>query len=390
VTPLLSVVIPTRNRQTTAIACIDAALRLSPEAEVEVVVQDCSSDRSLERMIAERGSRADRVAYAHGPPTSMPDNWNRALERMRGRYVSIIGDDDAPLQGLMTSVGLMEAEGIEAMARTDNQPLYYWPNFPLAAIAGELRLRPYGGTHRIVETAATVPALWRTGDRFRELPTPYHGLVRTSVLESIRNKTGKIFDGISPDIYSSYCVALLVEKYLLVDYPVVVIGASGASNSARLASGQTLAHMDEYEAFEFTRFAPGTHISVASNTDTMVRAIENMGRMDLLDHVDFGRVFARTIWKQPNMFRQHLRKYLQQRRTRGRSALGGLFVLAGYLAARAAWGAARRLRRGRSDTGTLMRAGDMDEVIRLLSERAADFAVGAGDTECQPFPKQTA
>ena len=49
--PLLSIIIPTRNRQEFAASAIRCALAIR-SSEIEVIVQDCSDDEALSSLVA--------------------------------------------------------------------------------------------------------------------------------------------------------------------------------------------------------------------------------------------------------------------------------------------------------------------------------------------------
>src|ERR1039458_3907261 len=90
--PLLSIIIPTCNRQVYAASAIRCALAI-PSDDIEIVVQDCSDDDLLSSLIAPE--RLDkRLSYRYERPAHMTENWNRAIGRATGEYVCIIGDDD--------------------------------------------------------------------------------------------------------------------------------------------------------------------------------------------------------------------------------------------------------------------------------------------------------
>src|SRR5437868_5243988 len=90
--PLFSVVIPTRNRLSYVIACVRTVLRL-PDPDIEIVVHDNSDRDNLREKLEEL--RDVRVSYHFVPGRiSMTENYNGAVQRSRGRYVSLIGDDD--------------------------------------------------------------------------------------------------------------------------------------------------------------------------------------------------------------------------------------------------------------------------------------------------------
>src|SRR5687767_10116731 len=90
--PLLSIVIPTRNRLDCA-ANVARGLSESPEPDFEAIIHDNSSDAQLGALIEELGD--PRIRYFHvAEPLNMHANFDRAIGHATGRYVCALGDDD--------------------------------------------------------------------------------------------------------------------------------------------------------------------------------------------------------------------------------------------------------------------------------------------------------
>ncbi|MCK4296614.1 MAG: glycosyltransferase, partial [Candidatus Marinimicrobia bacterium] len=91
--PLLSIIIPTRNRQKYAISAITSILSISAP-DLELVVQDNSDSRDLEEYIRSNVNDT-RLRYNYtSTPQSMIDNFDAAIGLASGKYLCLIGDDD--------------------------------------------------------------------------------------------------------------------------------------------------------------------------------------------------------------------------------------------------------------------------------------------------------
>src|SRR5687767_10792326 len=91
--PLLSLIVPTRERARTLAFTLATALDQA-SGNYEVVVSDNASADDTEAVVRAIGDR--RLRYFNtGRRLSMCDNYEFALENARGDYVIIIGDDDA-------------------------------------------------------------------------------------------------------------------------------------------------------------------------------------------------------------------------------------------------------------------------------------------------------
>src|SRR5687768_13393833 len=95
--PLLSIIIPTKNRQYTCLYAIESALNMKSDI-FEVVVQDCGDTNSLEEAIVSKFGNDNRLKYRYtNTSPSMTENWNLAITHAKGKYICGIGDDDAVL-----------------------------------------------------------------------------------------------------------------------------------------------------------------------------------------------------------------------------------------------------------------------------------------------------
>jgi hypothetical protein len=92
--PLVSVCIPTYQNARHVTACIESALAQTYEPLEILVVDDSSSDDS--HAIAQRYAQTDRRlrCWRNESNLGLGGNWNRCLERARGRYVMLFHGDD--------------------------------------------------------------------------------------------------------------------------------------------------------------------------------------------------------------------------------------------------------------------------------------------------------
>jgi glycosyltransferase involved in cell wall biosynthesis len=112
--PLLSIIIPTYNRQEYAASAIRCALA-TPSDDIEVVVQDCSDDGLLSSLIVSE-LLDKRLSYRYEPRAHMVENWNRAIDRARGEYLCIIGDDDGVNPELAEAAAWAKTAGVDSLA----------------------------------------------------------------------------------------------------------------------------------------------------------------------------------------------------------------------------------------------------------------------------------
>jgi hypothetical protein len=228
--PRLSIVIPTKDRYETLVPVLQALTSQIASDEIEFVVQDNSVRVDTGALHALRHDA--RIKYHHHPePISIVDNTIRAIEHSKGTYALFIGDDDFITPHVMSFVDLLERSGLSCLIF---EPARYWWNTVTFARPTHYNKpsafwlpRAIGGHARRLKSRDRLEALLLQGGlTYIDMPRFYHGIVRRDALEAIRSRTGTYLPGSSPDMAFSVALALVIDEYAYVDYPVTVFGAS--------------------------------------------------------------------------------------------------------------------------------------------------------------------
>ena len=124
--PILSIIIPSRNRAKYAVLAIRSVLSY-PSDRFELVIQDNSSNDELE--LAIRPHRHDpRVIYNHTrEPLDVIENFTRGLELATGIYVTFFGDDDGANPEIVDAAVWANQNNVEVLITTRPSE-YYWPD----------------------------------------------------------------------------------------------------------------------------------------------------------------------------------------------------------------------------------------------------------------------
>ncbi len=101
--PLISVVIPTRNRAHLLELALRSALEQQGFSDYEVIVSD-NSPKATAKVVADQWSGHDKLRYVNtGEDLDVYGSWNFALEQASGRYTFLLADDDCLMpRGLAT------------------------------------------------------------------------------------------------------------------------------------------------------------------------------------------------------------------------------------------------------------------------------------------------
>lgn len=239
--PILSIVMPTHNRAQYAGSAI-AAILAYPAGDYELLVSDTSSDGRLTAFLEERPElRHDPRLVVIRPegPSNLTKNHNSAVAAARGTYICIIGDDDGVSKSLFEAVNWAEKNGVDAISHRILAN-YAWPDFRSKMVgtghASRLYLPRRLGPPKWRSAAADLEALLDRGAQgTNETPRCYHGLIKRQILEQVKERTGGYFHGSSPDMSGAVSLACILDRYLEVDIPLTIPGASAGSNSGRSA-----------------------------------------------------------------------------------------------------------------------------------------------------------
>ena len=169
-----SLIIPTKNRQKTAIKAVKSAT-LSNYKNLEIIVTDGSDDNSLGVALKEINDPRIKYFY-HSKSLSMRDNWEFGVSKAVGDYLSVIGDDDALMpMGLLCGTTIKNA-GTDVLHCLC--AIYKWPDYQL------INRRNYIGVklpQTVIHHTDPRKILWKYYDlnsRPGTGPGIYHGIVQ--------------------------------------------------------------------------------------------------------------------------------------------------------------------------------------------------------------------
>jgi hypothetical protein len=245
------VVIPTKNRAAYATRCLATLARL-PSPDLEIIVQDNSTDDALGRALSVEGADA-RVRYEHvAAPLSVVENCDRGVARARGDYLSLLGDDDGVTPALLEAARWAAGRGLDALT-PGCLAWYVWPDVRFKhhndRFVGRLTVRPYTGGY--VERDPRAGVRRSAHNAFQDLvdsvevPKLYYGLVRSACLEALRAETGTCFPGVSPDMAVAVGVSKYVQRFMSLDYPLFVPGSSAKSNAGASAAKRHVGRLED-------------------------------------------------------------------------------------------------------------------------------------------------
>lgn len=301
---LLSVVIPTRNRSFYAQHAARQVLAIG-DSRIQVIVHDNSDEPGLRDQLEDLIS-SGALTYAYHPGLlSFVDNFEAAVRLAAGDYVCVIGDDDGVAPTIIDIVDWAARHGVEAVVPSLDA-IYYWPGSVdqgRAHLTASLVVSRPTWSARVEDPRRAVARLARRGGLdYATLPLVkvYHGIVKRDLLAKVRQKAGKCFGGLSPDIYSAVALSLAAESVVVLGWPLTIPGICRSSGSGESAAGkhvgrlQDAPHFSGHKDYEWSPRVPRLYSVETIWADSMIAALHDMGEIALINDFGYG-VLERVI-----------------------------------------------------------------------------------------------
>lgn len=220
-----SFLIPTLNRASTLKYAIASALA-SKSLDIEVIVSDNhSADQTQE--ICSR-FQDQRLKVLKPPrPLAMHENYEYVLSNARGKWITIIGDDDAVMPHCVEHLRLIDDKYPNVEAIHSPRAYYFWKD------------HNYLGDPPRCSVSFMAKEVWRDSYRqlqdcligkftYLDLPQIYSGgFQRLSLVKRIKSYQGGVyFKGVTPDAYSALMGVLHTYRYLEIGVPMTWVGTS--------------------------------------------------------------------------------------------------------------------------------------------------------------------
>jgi len=235
-TPILSIVVPTKNRYEYLKVLINELLS-NENNTFEIVVNDNSEDNSEFYEYINTISD-ERLIYQHiGKWLSVVENCDLAISLSSGKYICMLGDDDGILiPKALELIDLMENKNYQAAVLT--QLSYSWPDSSHILwknISGKLVIPKFTNTIKHQNTNDELKKVLSEGAGFglKNLPRVYHAIVKKDVLDKMKSETGTYFPGPSPDMANAVGLTKYMQQHVYVDFPIIISGHSKKSTNGQ-------------------------------------------------------------------------------------------------------------------------------------------------------------
>jgi hypothetical protein len=272
--PLFSIVIPTRNRAHLLSDALQSALAQTFD-DYEIVICDNHSADATPAVAHAYEDR--RVRYIRTDRTlSMPDNWEFALSKAGGEYITYLSDDDAVHPRLLATVHTLIREG-RPEPWVWGHCFYFHSSLSAAEKRNSLTYTPCSGTARELESHTALKRLYSLRDMLHPYPKMLNCCCSRRVIEAASRE--RFFIHTAPDFSSAAAMLGAVRRYTFIDEPFWIAGASsesiGQSMVERLdspAGNAFLAEFGDRSRFQHTPLQQPSEINVVADTLLRVQA----------------------------------------------------------------------------------------------------------------------
>jgi len=231
--PLVSVLLPTRNRLEFLELAIQTVLR-QDDGDWELIVSDNDSEQDIAGHVAALGD--ERITYVRTAEfVPVTENWNNALRHATGRYVVMLGDDDGLMPGYVARLRELATRFGEPDVVYGGAYLYAYPD--VMPDDPEGYLQPYGYARFLrgrTEPFVLDPQVRRRCDaqamRFRATYgfNMQFSTVSMRLVEELAPR-GPFFQSAFPDYYATNVAFLTAREVVVEPRPLVVIGVTPKS-----------------------------------------------------------------------------------------------------------------------------------------------------------------
>lgn len=223
--PLLSIVIPTRERGRYLRHCLDTAVACK-DPRVEVLVSDNASEDNTAAIFTEpQYANVRYVRTSQRVPISL--NFESAFSNASGQYILYIGDDDAVLpRGIGDLLEVLETRAPDIVSWPSIG--YYWPDGDVNGLLTIKRRRIRGGLQDLdpEQLMRKVCAGQWAGNAV------HCGCISRDLVQTVASIAGRYFYDTTPDS-SGFGALALAKSYVFLNRPVTVYGRSPVSHTTQ-------------------------------------------------------------------------------------------------------------------------------------------------------------
>lgn len=246
-----SIVVPARNSAGTLYYTLQTCLNQDYTGSYEIVVSDNSTNGCMEVWHVCKDLQNEHLRYVKTPrDLSLSKSFEFGFLQARGEFIFSIGSDDGICPWALSIIKSFMEKYPEEEVIEWKRGYYAWQNYPgykrdEFVIPGQFKRGEYDSYFK-PQMDYFAETLKYSFNMYR-LPTMYvNSGFRHSYFHTLLEKTGRLWDGCSQDLYMGVISAAICENVLNIDFPLTMVGISGSSLGYLV--GQPIREEDSTEA----------------------------------------------------------------------------------------------------------------------------------------------
>lgn len=316
--PLISVVIPTKDRYEYLRQVVDLILGYNLP-ELELVIQDNSTDNTDFLKFLDSYNN-NHIVYNYTKEwIAIRDNLDNGIRNSHGDYVCVIGDDDGVMSNIVECVRWMKNNDVDVLIPLVVQ--YNWPDYitdsknQFSGIMFYPKGTSFENKPQDISLQKVLEESLKNGFINRgRLPLCYHGIASRAVLDLIDARGGHYSPGPSPDIACGVALSLVAKHYVRTNFPVIISGASAMHGGGirkirgRIADIDDVVFLPKGAKKDWEKKLPLYWCGETVWPESAIKALRYMGRGDLIDKVNFNKIYFNFACGHPDYFNEALKK----------------------------------------------------------------------------------
>jgi hypothetical protein len=300
--PLLSIVVPTKNRYYYLEFLVQYFNSIKSD-KIELIIQDNSVINSNDEFVKFLNSMNDsRIKYFYEQgDISQPENCDNAVSKATGEYVTMIGDDDIFSKHIIEFTEKFKEENIDAILPYRSS--YLWsdvkPKYYKNQLSGVYSIKEFNLKRRKIDIKKELKnVLNQGGVHILNLPRVYHGIMKRRILEKIYHETGSFFPGPSPDMANAIASCKYISNYQVIDIPLIVSGHSILSAGGQGTQGQHLGEISQIKQLPkdtSSNWSPEVPFYWSGGTiyaESVIQSLKRTGMEEYLKEINFEYLIA--------------------------------------------------------------------------------------------------
>lgn len=225
--PLLSIVVPTKNRYQYLKYLIDLILEFKSQ-DIELVIQD-NSDNNVEitQYISKKESTILKYFYIDRS-ISIKENTDLAIHNSSGEYICFIGDDDGITPNLVDAVKKLKA--MKGDALLSPSIIYNWPDYEDNSVyktSASIIYPNFSKKIAKVNVKRELNKIVKQGFMsLGKMPRLYQAVVSRNILLALYKRVGTFTPGPSPDMATAVALSYMTSNVYYFDQALIISGQS--------------------------------------------------------------------------------------------------------------------------------------------------------------------